>query len=724
MSSIHGVAPPRPGETLPAFPKELAKRFRLTRTIGQGGMGIVYLAEDLALKRPVVLKQLLMAEPEQVARLTREAQVLSQLNHPRILKLYGVERTDAGPVLVLELVEGVTLRATFEAFGPMEPARALALADMVADALAPVHAAGLIHRDLKPDNVLITGDGGLKVLDFGLARVAEKQADDAALTQPGMYVGTPQYMAPELWKCEALDGRTDLYALGVMLYEALTGELPFDAPTATAIAVKHMTQAPPAHAKLGDHAGPIVTRLLAKKPADRYPDAQSVRDAIAAPPRRPTPRDGLTRPVSKPEPASRVRQTRTGSRSLALAGVAGVLVVLAVALWLRPKVVPPATAPQPQDLVVSDAGTRAVTLTFHTATPSRWTLTSSTGASVTETGEARMHALTLAVEPWSAPDALTLTCGARTVAVTPPAGARARVRRLLVAARNARLDLVATDQVYEVIRRNLRDWSVMDPITSNAAKAAREIADRPELAGPLMELMGRAKEAVEALAPVRGLVAEALTDPATPAAVQEELLEGLARLDHVDALAGFYGQPAPAGVQDLLRPVFDFTVKKLPPRTPIVPVPGGCLVYEPPKAVDGQGVFVPEEDVTKAGAGIAPVLMLQKVPGLVNVEPCSELKLEPCVPPGPRGHRLAMRMASLPTGMYVWLNAGRLTSGFPLRIEPAQDAGVNTELEVTVRVPRALAAADRPWTLTQRRLMKTASRIYYVVRRADLLPES
>ena len=760
--SILGLRAAPADGTAPPFPASLNVRYHVKRKLGQGGMGVVYLAEDVVLKRPVVLKQLLVGEGEHVARLAREGQILSQLAHPRILKLYGVEVADGVPVLVLELVEGVSLRATFEAYGAMDVGRALAIADMIADALAPVHDAGLVHRDLKPENVLITGDGGLKVLDFGLARVAEQRPDDAGLTQPGTYVGTPQYMAPELWKCEPIDGRTDLYALGVILFEALTGRLPYEAETATALAVRHLTDRVPSVAPLAPAAGPavarLVERLLAKEPAGRPADARALRAELAAcrvpdsrPGRKPTPREGLTRVGSQggalPTLASKVPARARQNRwpwvftCVMAASILGLVAALA-ARGLAPA---PAGIPAPQDLVVSDAGTRAVSLTFHTALASRWTARSSTGASVTETGETRMHALSVPVEPWSAPDALELTCGTRTISVTPPAGARARVRRLSVAARAARLDLNATDQVYEAIRKNLRDWNMMDPLTSNAKKAAREIADHPELAGPLMALLGRTRDAVEALTPVRGLVAEALTDPATPPAIQDELLEALARLDHVDALAEYYGQAPPAGVHELLQPVLRVAVRRLSPpekdapvrpggslllTTDKVPVPmalppflpGACVLYDPPKGSFGQAVFTPEEDVTTAGAGLAPMFALQKVPGLVNVDPGSEIRLKACVPPGPRGHKLVLKLRSLPAGMYLWLNCGRAV-GLPVRLEAKQDEGVNAVIEVSVSIPRALEAPDRTWTLTQRRLFKTASRIYYVVRRVELLPD-
>ena len=198
-SSVHGIAP-SDAWTAPPLPEALARRYRVRRKIGQGGMGAVYVADDLTLDRQVVLKQLLMREPDQVARLEREAQVLGRLSHPRILKLYGVEVFDGEPVLVLELVEGVTLRATLEATPRLDTDRALGLADAIADALGAVHAAGLIHRDLKPDNVLLTADGGCKVLDFGLARQVERADDDAPLTEPGVTLGTPHFMAPELWR--------------------------------------------------------------------------------------------------------------------------------------------------------------------------------------------------------------------------------------------------------------------------------------------------------------------------------------------------------------------------------------------------------------------------------------------------------------------------------------------------------------------------------------------
>ena len=217
------------------------RHYDVTSLLGEGGMGQVWQATDTQLNRQVALKILpdaFAADPDRLARFTREAQILASLNHPNIAAIYGIEEGDDTRALVLELVEGPTL-ADRIAQGPIPVDEALPIAKQIAEALEAAHEAGVIHRDLKPANIKVREDGTVKVLDFGLAKAFQPDASDpnmsmsptisltAAATQMGMVIGTAAYMAPEQAKGKQVDKRADVWAFGVVLYEMLTGKKPF-----------------------------------------------------------------------------------------------------------------------------------------------------------------------------------------------------------------------------------------------------------------------------------------------------------------------------------------------------------------------------------------------------------------------------------------------------------------------------------------------------------------
>ena len=212
--------------------------YKVSTLLGEGGMGQVYQATDTQLGREVALKILpdaFAADPDRLARFTREAQILASLNHPNIAAIYGIEEAEGTRALVLELVEGPTL-ADRIARGPIPLDEALPIAKQIAGALEAAHEAGVIHRDLKPANIKVRDDGTVKVLDFGLAKAFQPDASDpsdsptmtAAATQQGMILGTAAYMSPEQAKGKTTDGRADIWAFGCVLYEMLAGTRPFD----------------------------------------------------------------------------------------------------------------------------------------------------------------------------------------------------------------------------------------------------------------------------------------------------------------------------------------------------------------------------------------------------------------------------------------------------------------------------------------------------------------
>jgi ABC-type oligopeptide transport system substrate-binding subunit len=252
----------------------LGDRYHVSAEIGRGGMSVVYRAFDTLLDRPVAVKVLdqTSLEPESWARLMREAKAAAQLNHPNIVSVYDAGEVDGWPYIVMELVEGVSLHQ----YGPQGLDDIVAIACQICAALAHAHKHGVIHRDLKPENVLFTSSGVAKLTDFGLAR-----SRTSRLTSEATIVGTVFYLAPELALGRDFDGRADLYALGVMLYELTTGRLPFVGEDPLAVISQHLHDSPAPPRARNDQLPPnldaLIVNLLSKDPADRPASAEEVR---------------------------------------------------------------------------------------------------------------------------------------------------------------------------------------------------------------------------------------------------------------------------------------------------------------------------------------------------------------------------------------------------------------------------------------------------------------
>ena len=262
--------------------------YEIVTPLGAGGMGEVYRARDLRLGRDVALKVLpadVAARPEQLARLEREARTVAGLNHPNIITLFSIEDEDGLRFLTMELVEGQSL-AEHVVPGGLPVARVLEIGIALADALAAAHEQGVVHRDLKPANVMLSREGRVKVLDFGLARVAAgvDAAQAATLTSVGEVMGTAAYMAPEQIRGDAVDARTDLFALGILLYELVTGRRPFGGATAADISSATLRDAPPPaqalRADLPPDVARILERCLEKDPERRVQTAKDVRNEL------------------------------------------------------------------------------------------------------------------------------------------------------------------------------------------------------------------------------------------------------------------------------------------------------------------------------------------------------------------------------------------------------------------------------------------------------------
>ena len=265
--------------------------YRILEKIGAGGMGEVYLAEDLKLERPVAIKLLpawAAGDRTAVERLVREAKLASALNHPHIVTMYAIEDSDPAPFLVMEFVEGETLRARLHR-SPLTVPELIAVGSQVADALEAAHQVGLIHRDVKSTNILLTSDGQAKVVDFGLAKRlpgARADADAASLTATGAIVGTAAYMSPEQTRGEPLDPRTDVFSLGVVLYEAATGRLPFEGPSMLSVLHEIALVEPPAPSRarpgLPRELDQVLLRAMAKDKTRRYASAADFAAALRA----------------------------------------------------------------------------------------------------------------------------------------------------------------------------------------------------------------------------------------------------------------------------------------------------------------------------------------------------------------------------------------------------------------------------------------------------------
>ncbi|MFJ8861052.1 protein kinase [Streptomyces sp. NPDC102451] len=268
-------------------------RYQLRDLLGEGGMASVYLAYDSALDRQVAIKTLhteLGREQSFRERFRREAQAVAKLQHTNIVSVFDTGEDELGgalmPYIVMEYVEGQplgsVLQSDIQQYGAMPAEKALKVTADVLAALETSHEMGLVHRDIKPGNVMMTKRGVVKVMDFGIARAM--QSGVTSMTQTGMVVGTPQYLSPEQALGRGVDARSDLYSVGIMLFQLLTGRIPFDADSPLAIAYAHVQEEPVAPSSINRSITPamdaLVARALKKNPNERFPSAAAMQDEI------------------------------------------------------------------------------------------------------------------------------------------------------------------------------------------------------------------------------------------------------------------------------------------------------------------------------------------------------------------------------------------------------------------------------------------------------------
>ena len=317
-------------DTTARLTSALADRYRVERELGAGGMATVYLAEDLKHNRKVAIKVLRedLAASVGAARFLREIAIAAQLQHPNILSLLDSGEADGLLYYVMPYVEGPSLRNRLESSGELPVAEAIRLLVEITDGLAYAHGKGVIHRDIKPDNVMLSGRHAL-ITDFGVARAVSSAGSEHTVTSLGVALGTPAYMAPEQATADpTVDHRADIYSLGILAYELLTGRPPFTAVTPQQVLAKQVTETPDPVTRhrpgISLELDAVVMRCLAKRPADRYQSASEVLDAL----------EPLATPSGGSAPTSaRLTVPRRRSPALAIAGVVGALAIAAFAWW-------------------------------------------------------------------------------------------------------------------------------------------------------------------------------------------------------------------------------------------------------------------------------------------------------------------------------------------------------------------------------------------------------
>lgn len=307
--------------------EQLSDRYRLDDVIGTGGMGTVFRARDEVLDRTVavkLLKESLVTDESAVDRFKREARIAASLTHPAIAAVYDFGQEEGRPFIVMELLEGEDLHSVVVRNGPLDPIEAATIGARIADALEHAHSAGTIHRDVKPGNIFRTGKGDIKLTDFGIARLITQ----TTVTTSGSVLGTYQYLSPEVVNGEKATPSADIYSLGCVLFELLTGQTPFKGETPLSVAMAHVSKPAPevrsVNPSVPEAISAIVSKAMSKEPADRYETAaemaKALREATGAVATAPAP--VLPNPAAFPFAAAATKSAPDTARSEVIAAPA------------------------------------------------------------------------------------------------------------------------------------------------------------------------------------------------------------------------------------------------------------------------------------------------------------------------------------------------------------------------------------------------------------------
>jgi serine/threonine protein kinase len=472
-------------------------QYKLLEELGRGGMGVVYRALHPKLEREVAIKFLQAEQGEidagAIARFKREMEALIKLSHPNVIKLLDAGESEGRLYYAMELVKARDLSAILKADGPLPPDKVASILDQVLDALAHVHASGLVHRDIKLGNIMLDDSGRAIVMDFGLAR----KEHGTLLTREGTMVGSPAYLSPEVVRGEVAVPASDQWAVGISAYEMLAGVRPFSSKVLKELMVMILRADPvplETH-RAGLHPGfdPWIRRALAKEAGERWPDAQAAREALkaalAAPAARPSSRPTAKRPrITSSVPVATLSPAPARGHAW-IAALALAALAAGAAFVLAPSRTPPAPPP-------STSPTNVVSTAPSPKRPS--------------------------------PEEL--------------------VRALTLEVRRAKLDFEWSNRVWQEMRPAIPKWHATLGTLPHLARAALE--KKPEIAKPLEKavaplLGGALHSAFDDVAPH---VSRLLTDPAVGDDLRSELLAALLRLDIVDCFHEYLGRPPPFGV--------------------------------------------------------------------------------------------------------------------------------------------------------------------------------
>jgi TolB-like protein len=276
-ATLAGTLTSSPGALLPGY--TFAGRYQIFEEIGQGGMGRVYRVLDKEIDEKVVLKILnpeIAGDSKTIERFRNELKTARQISHKNVCRMYHFGRDEGVDYITMEYVRGEDLKSMLKMMGRLSPGQAVSIARQVCSGLAEAHRRGVVHRDLKPQNIMIDRDGHVKIMDFGIARTLRAEG----ITGPGMMIGTAEYMSPEQVEGKEVDERSDIYGLGIILYEILTGKVPFEGDSPLIVALKHKTEVPPDPKKINpqipDDLNRLILRCLAKEPGRRYQSAEEL----------------------------------------------------------------------------------------------------------------------------------------------------------------------------------------------------------------------------------------------------------------------------------------------------------------------------------------------------------------------------------------------------------------------------------------------------------------